>query len=293
MLSSSFNENVAPLLPGERKLYTIVVEEADFVTVYWLLKWVYANWLLFRKDDDPRQAVDGIGAGWSARDLCAPGVADEWGWKVFHKGGAGGAHSDTHSGGVSDTRSVTSGASGRSTGDVPRDKPGKSTSAGSAMRGAAAASTAKTQPSPTIPRAPPTPRRVSSNAPPGLAVPLAAQSPSASGTTRSAKPVPVPLSPSATHYPRPHAGKSRAGSTGAGAGGAGTADPHAHPTRAPAEALKPFLDTLSTYVRAFDAPEQRARADVEFIKDKFGYPEEDITVRHDVFSLGVFVGCGR
>ncbi|KAI0326923.1 periplasmic binding protein-like II [Cubamyces sp. BRFM 1775] len=51
----------------------------------------------------------------------------------------------------------------------------------------------------------------------------------------------------------------------------------AHPTRAPAAELKPFLDTLSTYVRAFDAPEKRAADDVAFIKEKFGYPEEDIT----------------
>ncbi|RPD60126.1 periplasmic binding protein-like II [Lentinus tigrinus ALCF2SS1-7] len=50
----------------------------------------------------------------------------------------------------------------------------------------------------------------------------------------------------------------------------------AHPTRAPADALKPFLATLTTYVRAFDAAEKRESADVEFIKDKFGYPEEDI-----------------
>ncbi|RDX57243.1 periplasmic binding protein-like II [Lentinus brumalis] len=50
----------------------------------------------------------------------------------------------------------------------------------------------------------------------------------------------------------------------------------AHPTRAPADALKPFLATLTTYVRAFDSPERRNSADVEFIKEKFGYPEEDI-----------------
>ncbi|CDO76563.1 hypothetical protein BN946_scf184982.g22 [Trametes cinnabarina] len=105
MLASSFAENARTLLPGERKVYTIVVEEADFVTIYWLLKWVYANWLLFRADDDPRQAVDGIGGGWSARDFGAPGVADEWEWKVFHKGpghgggGFGATASETHSGG--------------------------------------------------------------------------------------------------------------------------------------------------------------------------------------------------
>ncbi|KAI0787622.1 periplasmic binding protein-like II [Fomes fomentarius] len=50
----------------------------------------------------------------------------------------------------------------------------------------------------------------------------------------------------------------------------------AHPTRAPAEALTPFLATLSTYVRAFHAEENRAGPDVDFIKDKFGYPEGDI-----------------
>lgn len=53
----------------------------------------------------------------------------------------------------------------------------------------------------------------------------------------------------------------------------------AHPTRAPADVLKVFLEKLSGYVRAFDSQEKRAKDDVEFIKDKFGYPEEDIKVR--------------
>ena len=52
----------------------------------------------------------------------------------------------------------------------------------------------------------------------------------------------------------------------------------AHPTRAPADALKPFLATLTTYVRAFDSPDKRASEDVAFIKEKFGYAEEDIKV---------------
>ncbi|KAA1467629.1 periplasmic binding protein-like II [Dentipellis sp. KUC8613] len=50
----------------------------------------------------------------------------------------------------------------------------------------------------------------------------------------------------------------------------------AHPERAAAETLRTFLQTLSTYVRAFDAPAQRAGADVQFIREKFGYPEADI-----------------
>ncbi|KAJ3479529.1 hypothetical protein NLI96_g8998 [Meripilus lineatus] len=50
----------------------------------------------------------------------------------------------------------------------------------------------------------------------------------------------------------------------------------AHPTRAPADALRVFLQKLTTYVRNFDSEEKRAHENVEFIKEKFGYPEEDI-----------------
>jgi len=50
----------------------------------------------------------------------------------------------------------------------------------------------------------------------------------------------------------------------------------AHPARASTEALRVFLDTLSGYVREFDSEEKRIKDDVEFIKEKFGYPEEDI-----------------
>ena len=53
----------------------------------------------------------------------------------------------------------------------------------------------------------------------------------------------------------------------------------AHPERAPADALRPFLSTLTGYVREFDSQEKRAGPNVEFIKDKFGYPEEDIEAR--------------
>jgi hypothetical protein len=60
MLPSAFPETVPC---GERKIHTVVVEEADFVTIYWLLKWVYVNWLLFKEDDDPISAVEGVGWG--------------------------------------------------------------------------------------------------------------------------------------------------------------------------------------------------------------------------------------
>ncbi|KAF8195607.1 hypothetical protein K438DRAFT_1826207 [Mycena galopus ATCC 62051] len=80
MLSSTFSET--KLVPGDRKLYTIVVEEADFETVYWLLKYCYANWLSFKEHDDPRLAVEGIGRGWSARWLTQQ-RGGEWDWRTF------------------------------------------------------------------------------------------------------------------------------------------------------------------------------------------------------------------
>ena len=59
----------------------------------------------------------------------------------------------------------------------------------------------------------------------------------------------------------------------------------AHPTRATQASLRAFLDTLSEYIRRFDAEENRRTADVEFIKAKFGYPEEDIQVHILLFDL--------
>ncbi|KAK7033232.1 periplasmic binding protein-like II [Favolaschia claudopus] len=50
----------------------------------------------------------------------------------------------------------------------------------------------------------------------------------------------------------------------------------AHPTRASSEALRAFMTSLSEYVRAFDSASNREGPNVEVIKTKFGYPEEDI-----------------
>jgi hypothetical protein len=98
MLSSAFSEGTEPN-SGERKIYTIVVEEADFGTMYWLLKFCYANWLLFKEPDDPRAAVEGVGAGWSARWLASRN--GEWDWKTFYK-------SSTSDEGLTDTKSIAS-----------------------------------------------------------------------------------------------------------------------------------------------------------------------------------------
>ncbi|EJD06839.1 periplasmic binding protein-like II [Fomitiporia mediterranea MF3/22] len=51
---------------------------------------------------------------------------------------------------------------------------------------------------------------------------------------------------------------------------------HPSPTRAPPAALRDFLSSLSSYVNAFSTPEARSGPSVEYIKEKFGYEEEDI-----------------
>ncbi|KAI0317062.1 periplasmic binding protein-like II, partial [Amylostereum chailletii] len=51
---------------------------------------------------------------------------------------------------------------------------------------------------------------------------------------------------------------------------------HPDPTRAPPAALRAFLAALSAAVAAFDAPAARAERDVAFVRDRFGYPEEDV-----------------
>jgi hypothetical protein len=57
-------------------------------STFWLLKWVYANWLLFKEEDIPRSAIKGMGASWSVHWLSMQGTAGKWDWKTFNKGGA-------------------------------------------------------------------------------------------------------------------------------------------------------------------------------------------------------------
>ena len=57
---------------------------------------------------------------------------------------------------------------------------------------------------------------------------------------------------------------------------------HPSPDRVPSHELVAFLEVLSTYVIAFDAPENRVGPNVEFIKETFGYPEEDIRVESSI-----------
>lgn len=237
MLASSFSENTG-LVSGDRKLYTIIVEDADFETIYWVLKYCYANWILFKEHDDPRAAVDGVGTGWSARWLNADG--DEWGWKTFQKGG----HGEDRTASVLDGKSVASGDSERSDSSKNKSKglqpcpPSGSSSMKTTTAPRAPLSTTKSSSGSasssrqsSIPVTPTTSRRVASS--PGGTMPVPIVGPS---SVRS-KQIPIPLAmpptnyPSSSHFPiSPRTQRQRQPSTMA------TPDPHVHPTPTPAPA---------------------------------------------------------
>jgi hypothetical protein len=209
MLSSSFAETS---VFGDRKLYNIVVEEADFVTIYWLLKWVYANWLMFSEDEDPRLAVEGLGAGWSVKWLSTSGASGEWDWKTFNKSHLEESKDDMRS--VTSAESIHSGAeAGRS---VEQRKP--SDNAESLRQRASGSKSLQAQPTPSSsrPSASTVPRRANESA--SLNAPNSA--------SRNPKPVPISIAPShyqqASHPHRP--------------GAPASADPHVHPTQAPTPA---------------------------------------------------------
>ncbi|KAF9447657.1 periplasmic binding protein-like II [Macrolepiota fuliginosa MF-IS2] len=63
----------------------------------------------------------------------------------------------------------------------------------------------------------------------------------------------------------------------------------AHPERAESEALKKFLQDLTSYVQTFNSQKSRAKNNIDFIKEKFGYPEEDIKAWQE--TVGYFADC--
>lgn len=227
MLSSSFSENSAPT-SGERKLYTVIVEEADYETIYWLLKFCYANWLLFKQNDDPRAAVDGVGAGRSAKWLNSGD--NDWDWKTFHRGGND----------IGDTRSIESGDSLSPGGGMSRSTSAKSEAyqAGSTPTTPSHISSSgpRTAPSKSItsasisirPVQPPSSRRTG---PSGLS---STGGPSSPSSIPRSKAVPVPPStnfPPSSRYPVSPSSTRQCHSKVSS-----TPDPHPHPTPAPAPA---------------------------------------------------------
>ncbi|KAJ7368589.1 hypothetical protein DFH08DRAFT_831764 [Mycena albidolilacea] len=224
MLSSTFSET--KVIPGDRKLYTIVVEEADFETIYWLLKYCYANWLSFKEEDDPRLAVEGIGGGWSARWLTQQ-RGGEWDWKTFTK-----IPGDDST--VASARSATSAENNIQDTDVTTSTKGKSVVTD------LSSISSPTRSSPQAPRAP---SKVASNpATSSRQTPSAARRPVqpsvptnstmglSSGISRT-KPVPLAGSAGYTssgHYPiSPRTQRSHQSTV------ISTPDPHPHPTPPP------------------------------------------------------------
>lgn len=249
MIGSSFSENTHGLVQGERKIYTIIVEEADFETIYWLLKWIYGNWLLFKEHDDPRVAVDGVGEGWSARWLNARG--GEWDWKTFRKTSVS---DGSNTGTRDDCRSVTSAESRRSsnTGGIStgKVKPPFQASTSSISSSARPASGAKSLPSSkTTSALPGTTRQPNASAPRRsgsvtTTTPNDSALPVTSHTTKSV-PVPITLStanfPSSSHYPiSPNAQRHHQHLHPSPV--VSTIDPHPHPTPPP-----PPASALSMY----------------------------------------------
>lgn len=230
MLSSAFSETVPS---GERKIHTVVVEEADFVTIYWLLKWVYANWLLFKEEDDPRSAVEGIGAGWSVRWLSTQGTAGEWDWKTFSKNSA--TDDDIVSAASGD--SVHSPVEGRGTGS----SQSKSTFSNSrptpaAMRNAVqqrSTSTASKSPSSSNLRSTSSTVSRRGTVPDSTSLSIAVSRPTHSSSSHTVQSISIGSPHYASSPQRPRPRTSAAPSSG---------DPHAHPTSIP-----PPASALSVY----------------------------------------------
>ncbi|KAL1680779.1 hypothetical protein EV122DRAFT_261984 [Schizophyllum commune] len=222
MLNSSFAENPT-LAPGERKTYTIVVEEADFETIYWLLKYCYANWLMLKEQDDPRAAVNNIGTGWSARWLTTRG--GEWDWKTYSSG----TDESVAEGSVASAETHPTEDSGPTKARMATTIPPSV----STMR---TTSTARPPPSsaakpPTTPGRPPQPSNARRAASQGTS-PI----PIDRGKTVPPMPLTMPPSnyPAGAHYPvSPH--NTRAALVA-------SPDPHPHPTPAP-----PPASALSMY----------------------------------------------
>ncbi|KAF4601950.1 hypothetical protein EYR40_005151 [Pleurotus pulmonarius] len=225
MLGSSFLE-AQTTTPGERKVYTVVVEEADFESIYWLLKYCYANWVLFKERDDPRAAVEGIAAGWNSKWVNLRG--DEWDWKTFSK------TIDSEDSITGDTRSIASGGSRRSNDEVNPSLAKSlqtSTSGGGNSASTRNISTSKpstnTNPSnrQSTSTSTSTPRRTgpTTSTPTGLGI---------SSSNMRPKTVPIPISsptsnyPAGAHYPiSPRSQRNHS-----------SPDPHPHPTLPPAPA---------------------------------------------------------
>jgi hypothetical protein len=220
MFSSSFSE-AASLHPEGRKIHTVMVEEADFETTYWLLKFCYANWLKFKDVDDPRLAIEGIGAGWNTRWLSHG--AGEWDWKPILP-----VQSDENLN--ADSRSATSGDGSEGAQSGQTSSVYQGIGASPSINRTTGSTTRTTQPVPKT--SPSSVRTVSSSN-------ISRRPAGSSSISADARSKPVPISTSKTgygtgHYPlSPHSQRQM------------NLDPHPHPTPEPLPA-----SALAMYVVA-------------------------------------------
>lgn len=271
MLASAFAESTTTTYshPAEaahppRRIHDIIVTEADFITVYWLLKWVYADWILFKEEDDPKGVMTGLG-GWSVHSLSPvigrPGQG-EWDWRTIRgtnerlssahqqgeeSPGAAEREDDEHS---HHETSVRSASSAGTTATVPEgvlsDSAGKGKqvaypSAAGPSRGGGPSSSRGGRTSVMIGSRtasaslnPPVSRRPGAPTSPNKAAPLAPSSAQPS-SSQAARPT-SSVSPQRSRYPPSiHASSSASASIPPGP----TPDPHLHPTSElpPASAL--------------------------------------------------------
>ncbi|KIJ56759.1 hypothetical protein M422DRAFT_57400 [Sphaerobolus stellatus SS14] len=255
MLGSSFAETQSNGNGEGRKVYEVVVEEADFVSIYWLLKYCYANWVLFKEQDDPRAAVEWIGEGWSTKWLSKKG--GEWEWESFSKPGL--YHDDDAAGSVV-SRDDDVSVSVRSTGVVSpvSARSGRAGERSDVVEGKQPVRTATTptlQAPPASPRvasrltSPSTPTTSSSNTPrasstkPSSSTTSTHKASSSSGAPSRTSTYTYPLSPRQpravhpAHPTHPHPTQTQQAQLQA------QLDPHAHPTPQPqpASALSLWL----------------------------------------------------
>lgn len=110
-----------------------------------LLKYCYANWVLFKEHDDPRASVDRMGEGWSTKWLSSRS-GGEWDWKIFSNAGV---HDDASAGSKDDdgkdisVRSAGSSVGGATPSSVSQGKRPSPGSRGISMPTSPAASSSR------------------------------------------------------------------------------------------------------------------------------------------------------
>ncbi|KAG8812798.1 hypothetical protein FRC17_001812 [Serendipita sp. 399] len=219
LIASSFRESSSTNAGIERErgrtIHTIVVEEADFVTIYWLLKYLYCDWLLFREEDDPRAAVDGIGVGWGARFQ----QGGEWDWKTLSPE-TGQFEESTDREEDATANSVVSESVSAGSGDSRTANPSNMTQAPSHNRTPSRSANTVIRPPNTAPTGSTSiPRRQTKLSTTGLSIAPSARSTSSSSRSSPAQALYYPVSPSQS---RLHTNRQ--------------ADPHPHPTPPPVAA---------------------------------------------------------